>query len=126
PRHPERVAHVVQYRVHDGLLAPRRPAGRSRGTRGWVDAHEVSERFTLRNRRASSSSIRTTMLGSSSSTLRNRFRVMVSVDRGVSATTEAVRGPPSIRAISPKKSPGRSWETLRPTRSTLAYLQWWP
>jgi hypothetical protein len=33
---------------------------------------------------------------------------------GVSATTEAVRGPPSSREISPKKSPGYTRFTTRP------------
>ena len=43
---------------------------------------------------------------------------MLKVETSESAVTVAVRGPPSISAISPKKSPGPRRATVRPPRTT--------
>src|SRR5205807_1965450 len=115
PRKSERVADVVEDRVEDGLGG----LGLDGGDRPY--AHPVSDRSAFRSLLATSSSIFNTMDGSRCSMAWNGLRFTVIVCRGVSAMTDAERGPPSSRAISPKKSPGMRFAIVRPRCTTLAW-----
>ena len=73
-----------------------------------------------RTRRTSESRILSASCGSASSILKRVRRYSLIASKGVSATTDALRGAPSSSATSPKKSPGRTVPRRRLPCTTFA------